>query len=84
MGPGERRSCTAMGPSWQAKAETAPILSLRAYFAILTQAHQNPAGLFWVIFPQRPILACERREKRLQEGYATGGDTGGFDTRQDR
>ena len=50
MGPGERCSYIAMGLSWQANAETAPVLSLRVYLAILTQARQNSAVLFWATF----------------------------------
>ena len=50
MGPGERCSYTTMGLSWQANAETAPVSSLRVYLAILTQARQNSARLFWTIF----------------------------------
>ena len=50
MGPSGRCSYTAMGLSWQANAETAPVLSLRVCLAILTQARQNPARLFWTIF----------------------------------
>ena len=50
MGPDEWCSHTAMGLSWQANAETAPVLSLRVYLAILTQARQNPAVLLWAKF----------------------------------
>ena len=50
VGPGERCSYTAMGLSWQANAETAPVLSLRVYLAILTQARRNSAVLFWATF----------------------------------
>ena len=53
MGAAERRPYTAMGPSWQANKKTAPVLSLRAYLAILTQARQNSAVLFWTIFSKK-------------------------------
>ena len=62
MEPGERRSYTAMGPSWQANAKTAPVLSLRAYLAILTQARQNSANLFWTIFSK--IFKNHTRQRR--------------------
>ena len=50
VGPGEQCSYTAMGLSWQANAEAASGLSLRVYLAILTQARQNSARLFWTFF----------------------------------
>ena len=62
MGAGERRSYTAMGLSWQANAETALVLSLLAYLAILTQARQNSAVLFWTIFSK--IFKSHTRQRR--------------------
>ena len=72
LGAGERRSYTAMGPSWQANAETAPVLPLRAYFAILTQARQNSARLFWAIFfkKYRFLRRMELSNKFLSPTYA--------------
>ena len=58
MGPSERCSYTAMGLSWQANAETAPVLSLRVYLAILTQARQNSAVLFWTTF-SKPLKTAQ-------------------------
>ena len=61
-----------MGPSWQANAETAPVLPLRAYFAILTQARQNSAVLFWTIFfkKHRFLRRMELSNKFLSPTYA--------------
>ena len=72
VGPGERCSYTAMGLSWQANAETAPVSSLRVYLAILTQARQNSARLFWAIFfkKYRFLRRMELSNKFLSPTYA--------------